>query len=216
MSTKKIERALYGPSMTEVVLGATLSVILGAVLGAFSLIVKPSELVRELPEEPEQGAVYILEGSRDAARGRTGTAKRQAFLAGQGVTVTEEELNVALAAGGNEGEGSAGLVVPGTPNFRIADGRLQIAVPTTVSVAGFSKPVLVVGSGGFENRGGTIAFVPDEFHVGSLNASSLPFLKGFLTGQIMAAKPPSEELAAAWARVTGANLQDRSLTLVTQ
>ena len=222
MSNKKIERALYGPSTAEVVLGAVIGIFLGAVLGAASLIVKPAELVREIPDEPVKGMVYVIQGARDVAGGRQGSAKRQAFLGGSGVSLTEAELNATISSAmqsvsaAQGASATGGIFTPETPNLRIADGKLQIAVPTTMSVAGFSMPVLVVGRGGFRNRGGGFSFVTDEFQIGSLNASQLPFLKGFVTSKLLAARPPAEDVAAAWAKLTNVTIDEDSLTLVTQ
>jgi len=220
MSTKKIERALYGPSMTEVVLGAIIGIVLGAVLGAASLIVKPAELVAKLPDEPAKGTVYVIEGAKDTAGGRQGNVKRQAFMNGGGVSMTEAELNAAIGsvakAGGGADASAAAMLAPGLPNFRIEDGKLQIAVPTTLSVAGFNFPVLVVGRGAFENRGGGFAFVPDEFQIGSLNATQLPFLKGFVTSRLIAASAPAEDVAAAWGKLRNVSIEGNSLTLATQ
>ena len=45
MATKKVDRALHGPSWTEVILGAVLSIILGVVLGAALLVFTVVEVV---------------------------------------------------------------------------------------------------------------------------------------------------------------------------
>jgi hypothetical protein len=97
--SKKIDRANYGPSWTEVILGAFLSVILGVVLGAVLLIARPVKVEKELPKEEERvrGAVYYVEGSKDATKGKQAVPKKTAFVAGRSVAVIEDELN-ALAA----------------------------------------------------------------------------------------------------------------------
>lgn len=98
MSSKKVERALYGPSWTEVILGAVLSFVLGGVLAAAVLIARPVKTVRELPKESdrEREVIYYIEGSRDSTKGRQWQAKRQQLVAGESVALTEEELNAAL------------------------------------------------------------------------------------------------------------------------
>ena len=94
--SSKIDRALHGPSWLEVTLGALFSVILGAVLAAAWLVVKPVETVRELPKEPVKGTVYYIEGSTNNTQGRLGPRKQQSFIAGETVTVNEQELNTVV------------------------------------------------------------------------------------------------------------------------
>lgn len=98
MSSKKVERALYGPSWTEVILGAVLSFLLGGVLAAAVMIARPVKTVRELPKESERQreVVYYIEGSKDSTKGKTWQAKRQQLVAGESVALTEDELNAAL------------------------------------------------------------------------------------------------------------------------
>jgi hypothetical protein len=100
MSSKKVERALYGPSWTEVILGAALSFVLGLVLAAAVLIARPVKTVRELPKEAdrEREVIYYIEGSKDSTKGRQWQAKRQQLVAGESVALTEEELNTAFGA----------------------------------------------------------------------------------------------------------------------
>lgn len=98
MSSKKVERALYGPSWTEVILGAVLSFVLGGVLAAAVMIARPVKTVREMPKEAEiqRGMVYYVEGSKDSTKGKTWQVKRQQLVAGESVALTEDELNAAL------------------------------------------------------------------------------------------------------------------------
>src|SRR5882724_8414285 len=97
MANKQLDRALYGPSLFEVTLGALLSVLLGAVVAVLFLILKPVEVVKVLPKEDErvQGAVYFVEGSKDFGRGKQWMRKRQMMLDGTPGTIslTEDELN---------------------------------------------------------------------------------------------------------------------------
>ena len=103
MKNSKIERALYGPSLFEVTLGALLSVSLGAVLAFVFLVLKPVVVAKELPKEEErvQGTVYYLEGSTDATRGRQWLRKRQLLMDGTAgeIALSEEELNAWFTAG---------------------------------------------------------------------------------------------------------------------
>ncbi|MDO8541857.1 MAG: hypothetical protein Q7S40_15580 [Opitutaceae bacterium] len=98
--SKKIDRAVHGPGWGEVILGAVLSLVLGAILGATILILRPVVPGKELPKEADRkrGTVYYLEGSRDMAKARQAPVKLKAFVEGQSVAVTEEEVNALLAS----------------------------------------------------------------------------------------------------------------------
>ena len=88
-----MDKKAYEPGWGEVILGAALSVALGAALGAVALTLRPVAQVKEMPKEPVKGVVYVLEGSRDSKKATQAAAKRKAFVAGQSVTVTEDEIN---------------------------------------------------------------------------------------------------------------------------
>lgn len=98
--SKKIDRALYGPSWVEVIFGAILSIALGIVLAAAHLIAKPVSVVKELPAEADRPSdmVYLIEGSHDANKGRQWKVKQQQFMAGHSVVLNEDELNAAVLA----------------------------------------------------------------------------------------------------------------------
>ena len=87
----KVDRAIHGPGWAEVILGALLALLLGIVLGAVLLIVKPVLAVKEVPKEPVAGAVYYVEGSRDTSKAKQVLAKRKAFVDGQSIKVTEDD-----------------------------------------------------------------------------------------------------------------------------
>ncbi len=96
MSSKKIDRALYGPSWAEVIIGAALSLVLGVILAAAVLVLRPVQTVRELPKEPVRDAVYYIEGSKDSTKGRQWAAKHKLLNDGTSVALTEDELNAAF------------------------------------------------------------------------------------------------------------------------
>ena len=78
--SRKIDRALRGPSWIEVVLGAAISLVLGVALGAALLVFRPVIPVRQMPKEEaiERDAIYFVEGSRETAKARDAAAKRKA------------------------------------------------------------------------------------------------------------------------------------------
>lgn len=93
----KLDKQLYGPGPLEIMLGAVLGLFLGVLLACVYLVAKPVKVVKEMPKEPEKGVVYYLDGSRDSAKARALPGKRQSFIAGSTVSLTEDELNAWVA-----------------------------------------------------------------------------------------------------------------------
>ncbi len=98
MRNRKLERALYGPTLYEITFGILLSVMLGAALAIAFLIFKPAIVVQELPklDERERGATYFVEGTADMIKGKQWMRKRQMLLEGTPgeISLTEDDLNV--------------------------------------------------------------------------------------------------------------------------
>jgi hypothetical protein len=220
MSTsKKIERALYGPSWTEVLLGAALSIVLGVALGATHLVLKPVKSVRELPKEIAANTVYFIEGSKDSSKGRGWLLKRQAILQAQAVDLTEEELNTAIATPTEKPKADAApaapaadaMLSPGALNFRIAEGQLQMAIPVKISL--LDTTLIVQAKGSFEHKGDGFRFVPSQFYVGSCPVQRLPIVQGLLLKRLYEGMKAPEDLSAAWAKLSEMNLAGRVLKL---
>lgn len=217
---KKLERELHGPSWTEVILGAVLSLLLGVVLAAVYLVLKPVATVKELPKEPAADVVYYIEGTRDLTKSRQAAAKQKAFVQGGSVVLNEDELNTLLGVTPKAADPAAApaekTITPGTPNFRIRDNVLQIGVPVQIKVAGFAQNVIVQARGGFAQHGDTWVFDPTEFYVGSCPLQRLPAAEGFLMKQIMGGATIPEDLTAAWKRLTGVAVEDATLRLTVE
>ena len=221
--SKKIDRALYGPSWVEVILGAVLSLVLGGLLATVYLVIKPVQTVKEMPKEKDivRGAIYYIEGSNDATKGKQWTRKRQQLAAGESVVLTEEELNAVFAPSSQPGKPGTeaapapggGVLNKGTPNFRLRDGRMQIGVPCTITVLGYSQPVTVVATGTFVKDGDTFVFDPDQFHVGSLAVNRLPMVEGFVKRKLVALQVVPEDLTADWKKLANVSLEGKSLRL---
>jgi hypothetical protein len=219
------ERALSGPSWTEVLLGAALSLVLGVALAAAHLIIKPVVTVREKLKEPVEGVVYFREGSKDANKGQTWLRKRQAFLDGQSIDLTEDELNTAIATPIEKPKGGAGqpasaakpapandaFLTPGSVNFRIAGGQFQIGVPVKVNL--LEATVIVQAAGVFVKKGDTFEFVPKTAYVGSCAVSRLPIVEGLLMKRLFAAQNVPKELTDAWAKLADVSVEGKTLKL---
>ena len=79
MADKKLEKALYGPSMTEVALGAVLGLVIGVLGACVYLVFKPVALVKELPKEPLLSVVYYIPGNESNAKSKGWQAKQKQF-----------------------------------------------------------------------------------------------------------------------------------------
>ncbi len=219
MSKQNLE--LHGPSWTEVILGAVLSVVLGGALAAVFLILKPVTKAKEMPKQLTADMVYYLEGSLDASKLRQAIAKQNSFAQGRSVSITEDELNALAApaptAPAAPAKGKPPAAAPGaafafgTPNFRIRKGELQIAVPMQVGVAGLDLNVVVQARGAFARRGESFVFVPNEVYIGSCPVHRLPMAQGYVMKKILAASALPEGVVAAWGKLSDVALDGSTL-----
>lgn len=227
--TKKVDRALHGPSWTEVILGAFLSLILGAVIGAVLLVLRPVAVVRDEPKERERNTVYYFEGSRDTGKARQAPVKRNAFLAGQSVTLTEEEINALIATQsaaaaaekkaapkGKDGKEAAGAgvgdyVTTDAPTVRIREGVFQVGAPVTIGLV--DQKIIAHARGGFEKEGAYFVFKPTEMYLGSCPVQKLPFLPAYVRNKFIEAQPVPEDLKTAWGKLTNVAVEGNTLKL---
>jgi hypothetical protein len=171
------------------------------------------------------GDVYFLEGSKDTNKGNTWLRKRQAFLDGQSIDLTEDELNTAVATPIEKPKGGAGqpasaaksapandaLLTPGPVNFRIDGGLVQVGVPVKVNL--LDATVIVQATGGFVKKGDTFTFVPKAFYVGSCAVDRLPMVEGLVMGRLFAAQSVPKELTDAWAKLANVSVEGKTLKL---
>lgn len=227
--SRKIDRALHGPSLVEVVLGAVLSLIIGVLLGASLLIFRPVIVVREMPKDDVRvpDALYFVEGSRDGSRGRDAAAKRKAFVGGESVSVIEDELNMLVGpaasfaapagttapAADPKAPASDDMIATGTPNFRVREGELQVGVPVNFNVLGMNRKVVVQTRGGFEKQGDGFVYEPHTFYVGSLPVLRIPMLAGYARDRFLNAQPVPDDIKASWAKLAGVSIDGNVLNL---
>lgn len=228
--SKKVDRAVHGPGWGEVILGAFLSLALGVVLGATFLIAKPVAQVKELPKEEERNpnTVYYVEGSRDSSKARQALLKRKAFVEGQSVSITEDEINslvpaakaaLAAAPGGEKkgdqaepsSDGEAFSV--GMANFRVRDGKVQVGAPVTLNVMGVVQKIVVQARGTIVKRGDMFVFDPSEIYLGSCPVQRLPFLVGYVEKKFLAAQTIPEDIATAWRSLTDVSVEGNVVKL---
>ena len=224
----KLDRRIHGPSWKEVILGAVLSLLLGAAIGMVLLVLRPVTTVTAMPKEADRDpkAVYYVQGSRDPSKARQAHAKRQAFVSGQSVTVNEEELNALIAAmtstptgkaaetgKANEKSASEETLATATPNVRIQDGTLQIGVPLTVNALGLNQKLIGQARGEFAKDGNVFVFEPSEFYLGSCPLQRVPFLASMVRNKLVATQAVPEDVKAAWLKLANVSIDGNALTL---
>jgi hypothetical protein len=223
---KKIEKALYGPSATEVALGALLGLLAGVFAACFYLVLKPVSTVKELPKEPIRGMLYYIAGSDSSAKGRTWSTKQKQLIAGTSLTLVEEELNAWAtgtftaapkpAAGAKAEEAKSadgGIFQPGTPNFKFVDGKLQIGTKCVLNWYGLTQEVMVITTGGFERSGDRFVFKAETLHLGSCPMHLLPSLAGPLFDHLVGKKKIPDDIKSAWVKLDDVVIEGTTLKL---
>lgn len=241
MKDKKLERALYGPSLFEVTLGAVLSVGLGLVAGVAYLVYKPVETVKELPKEADRvpGQVYFVEGSKETGKARQWRTKRKQLAESTPgeIALIEDELNLWFAPdapakpapkpAGKPGEAAAPvdepipdeLVTVSHPNFRLADNAMQISCSATFNplrMLALDVPLVVQANGGFEKDGDEFVYSPKTFYVGSLPLHRIPGATSYLINRAKSSQALPEQGFEAWKKVASVTIEGRVLKIAIQ
>ena len=242
MKDKKLERALYGPSLFEVTLGAALSVLLGAVGAVAYLVFKPVEIVKALPKEEERiaGQVYFVEGSKETGKAKQWRTKRKQLAEGVPgeISFIEDELNAWFAPEVAAAPKAAAKPAPGKPAapvaeepvpvpdelvtfshpaFRIADNSMQIscsAVFNPLAMVTLNVPIIVQANGGFEKQGDQFVYAPKTLMLGSLALHRVPGATNYLMKKAMETQALPEAGLAAWKKVENVTVDGRVLKVV--
>ena len=227
MASRKIDKAQHGPTLTEVVVGATASLVLGVVLAMAYLLLKPVWTGKDLPRAPA-GTIFYVEGSRSTEYGKLWLRKKQLFLDGSSVVLNEDELNAWMMAAtappapekpvaGQKYTPPAppGLFQMGTLNFRIRDGVLQIGTKSMLSVEllGFRHQLIMQATGRFVKRDGQSVFEISRFYIGSFPLHKLPGLSSQGLGYILGQAQIPEEIVAAWKKLANVTIEGSTLKL---
>ncbi len=237
MADKKIEKALYGPSLAEVALGALLGLLAGVAAACVYLVFKPVQQVKELPKEPSRAVVYYLPGSESTAKSRGWQAKEKQLVGVASISVVEDELNAWAAASlgapaaaakpkpagqaGAKGDAASpavpeGFVIPGKPNFRIVGDKLQIGLKCTLNWYGFTHETTVIATGIFRKSGDAFEFSPDTLYLGSCPLHLVPAASGFLVSTITGKQKVTDELRVALTKLTAVTIEGGALKLAVQ
>ncbi len=205
-----------GPGTGEIVVGGILSVLLGALLASAYLVARPLKVVKAIPDELEPGAVYFIEGKKDFEASRRWMFKREVFVQGQSVEVTEGELNFWIASvypqAASDAPGDA-MVSVGTPHFRIESDELKAGALCRLNLFGLVREIAVQSAGGFVKEGERFVFRPRELRVGGLAVHRLGPLGRIVFKRVAGAFEPPEDAAAAWNQLTGVHVEGNLLVL---
>jgi len=233
---KKIDKALYGPSTTEVALGAVLGLMVGVLAACVYLVFKPVSTVKEMPKEPIRGMLYFVPGSEASTKARTWSAKQKQLYAGGSISLVEDELNAwavsifgaapkaapkkpagAPADKKPEGESAdTSIFQPATPNFRIVDGKLQVGFKCLLNWYGLTQEVMVLTSGQFVRSGDRFVYQADTLYLGSCPMHLLPSVSGPFLEHLISKKKLPDELISSWLKVSDVTLEGSTLTLKVQ
>ncbi len=241
MADKKLEKALYGPSMTEVALGAVLGLVVGVLAACVYLVFKPVTLVKEMPKEVSRSMVYYIPGNEGSAKSKNWQVKQKQFLSSPtfSLALVEEELNAwanTLAApaapppappakpGAKPGAAPAeapkpatdGIFNPGRPNFKVVDGKLQIGGKCLLNWYGLTYEVTVVTTGTFKKSGDLVVYSPDTFYLGSCPLHLLPAVAGPLISHLISRVKVPDEVRTAWTKVDSITIEGATLKFVAQ
>jgi hypothetical protein len=228
----KIEKALYGPSMTEVVLGAILGLLAGVLVACAYLVFKPVPTVRELPKDRPRGMVYYIPGASGNSRGAAWFAKQKQFLSGKSVQLVEDELNGwvagtvkldappapsnnAKAPGAPAAAGASNAIfTPSKPNFKIANDKLQIGMMCTLNWYGMMTDVVLQSTGTFTKDGDHYVYKPETLYLGSCPLHLLPGASNLLMSHIISTGKVPDEFRDAWYKLNDVEVRGGELKLV--
>lgn len=220
----KLQRKADGPGWIEVILGAVLSLALGIVLAVAFLVFKPVTSVKELPKEPVADMVYYIQGTRESAKTRELSAKRNLMAQGQSVVLNEDELNTFVMPPvaprepkkmelPTEEKPAEERIVAGLPNFRIRDNVMQIGMPIKLSAFDLQHEIVLQTQGGFAKVGDTVVYQPNQFLLGSCPLDRIPAAKDYVMKQILARAKVPDDVVAAWKNVADATVEGSKLRL---
>ncbi|HLP03463.1 MAG TPA: hypothetical protein VK163_15660 [Opitutaceae bacterium] len=158
--------SLRAPSLVEIFVGSILAVVLGAVVAATILLLKPVEILTETPKDKalDPTRIYYLQGRKEYTASQRWRFKRDSLTQGHTVSVNEDELNAWIEeiypklaietkprttkpaakkpgekAPAKKPEPAQPFIQTGTPNFRLTSDTLRVGVVYYVNVFGYAS-----------------------------------------------------------------------------
>ena len=195
--------SLRAPSLFEIFFGSILSVVLGALLAATILMLKPVEVLTEAPKDKtlDPTKIYFFQGSKEYTPSQRWRFKRDSLVQGHSVRLNEDELNTWIedvypklpielkktakpkpqGKGGTaqpkDADSSQPFIQTGTPNFRLtASETLRMGVVYYVNLFGYASfQVVAQTEGTFEKPKDETE--PIRFNPSTFYVGSLPVHK---------------------------------------
>ncbi|HVU18736.1 MAG TPA: hypothetical protein VHD32_17665 [Candidatus Didemnitutus sp.] len=244
MADKKIEKALYGPSTTEVALGALLGFVLGVFVSIVYLVWKPVQRVPAIPKDAVANVVYFVPGNENSVRARAWQAKMKTLAAGGEASFSEEELNAfaatldpaiaedkpsdkdkkpAPAKPAKPGEAAKPADAKPNGEFFTANGvnfrilkndKLQISLKCGINYYGIGTDAFVLATGSFMRSGNGYVFDADTFYFGSCPLHKLPVGEAFITARILNALKLPDNVRT-WDKITSIRIEAGQLKITT-
>ena len=229
---RKLDKALYGPSITEVFFGAVLGLLAGVAVASIYLVFKTVPTVKEIPKERPRGMVYFIPGQDGRAKGAAWTTKQKQFIDGKSVQLVEDELNAWLASAikldapppkpkdgapapaAGATPVSDAIFIPSKPNFRIANDRLQLGLNCTLNWYGVMTDVTLQTTGTFTKQGDYFVYTPETVYLGSCPLHMLPAVSGFLLSHLTDKVKIPDEFRSAWNKLRDVGIAGGTLKLV--
>jgi hypothetical protein len=216
-SQKRIDRALNGPGVFEVTLGALMGIGLGVALAALYLMLKPVEILTKPPETVAASDVYFVKGEVNSTKSRQWSRKQQLLAAGgtTDVVFNEEELNAWIASATAKAPSDATkLVTPEWVNFRIRDGVMQIGIGGRFQALEMTHPFVIQTRGKFTPGANGFEFTADELYIGSLPTHRVPGLPQWIIQRAFAAQKLPEDLTTMWRNFKLVAVEDSALHII--
>lgn len=213
---KYLQRALIGPGIFEILFGAAASLLVGTFIG-FVWLAGSGETPMNPPTEGARiNPVPFVAGDTTVVARRQWESKLQAFLEGQSgqLAFSESELNAWSEANPPAAQTDVdAFIKTGRLNFRIVDGRLQVATPTTLRLFGGTVTGELQSRGGFIATEAGLRFEPRETYLGSLALHRFPNVHRWLLAQVSRQPLVPEDVLGGWGRVSRAAIEGQFFTV---
>ena len=217
------------PGLFEIIAGSALSILLGLVLAALFLIFKEVSSVDQVPKDKKSGVVYFVQGRKDWNSGRRWLLKREAFVQGHSISISEDELNAwieaiyppvlpaAPAAKDKEKkDADSPWLQPGTPNVRVAADAVTLGVVCDLNIFGLTTKLVLQSEGHFAKSKGAVVFQPNTIFIGSLPLHRFGIAKGFAFRSLAGLYQFPADLEKAWEKLTDVQVDHNQLALTVE
>jgi hypothetical protein len=206
------------PSLASYLVGGVLGVFIGAFLAIVYLVFTSPQVVAQMPEQTAPRTVYLLEANKTSA-GPAFAGKRAALTEGTKgeYRLSEVELNQWVRASLTDAASEAGAsgfitVRPGTPEFIVRDGALQVISPCDASAFGYSFKVRAQARGEVKGSAGDRQFEPAMVY---LNSCPLPpGIGDYVLKRLASGFSIPDDLSGVWQKASAITVDGNALQVL--